>query len=82
VPGVDSSPLHKVKRQQPGGYQDWGAATRPFNPDHPGAARVTSEYPYNGAINGLPGKGVGGYQVPALEDTAHQFTPPGPNDNL
>jgi hypothetical protein len=76
MPDVDSSLLHKAKRQQPGGYQDGGAATCPFNPDHPGATPITSEYPYNGAINGLPGKGVGGYQLPAPGDTAHQFTPP------
>jgi hypothetical protein len=80
MPGVDSSLFRKTKRQQPGGYQDGGAATCPFNPDHSGAAPITSQYPYNGAANGLPGKGVGGYQVPALGDTAHQFVAPGPND--
>lgn len=28
----------------------------------------------------MPGKGKGGYQVPADGDTAHQFQKPGPND--
>jgi hypothetical protein len=80
MPGVDSSLFRKAKRQQPGGGQKGGAATCPFNPDHPCAAPITSQYPYNDAINGLPGKGVGGYQVPAPGDTAHQFVAPGPND--
>ncbi|KAG9950922.1 Cloroperoxidase, partial [Aureobasidium melanogenum] len=80
-PGVDSSLLgRKVRRQQPGGYQNGGAATCPFNSDHKGAAPYNSKYPYNGAQNGLPGKGVGGYQVPAPGDTAHQYVAPGKND--
>jgi hypothetical protein len=34
-------------------------------------------YPYTGArINGLPGLGLGGVQVPAVGDTAHQFQHP------
>jgi hypothetical protein len=78
LPGVDSSLFRK--RQQPGGFQKGGAATCPFNPNHVPAAPVTAQYPYNGAINGLPGKGIGGYQVPAPGDTAHQFVAPGPND--
>ena len=80
MPGVDSSLFRNAKRQQSGGFQKGGPATCPFNPNHPGAAPITSQYPYNGAVNGLPGKGVGGYQVPAPGDTAHQFVAPGPND--
>lgn len=80
MPGIDSSLFRKTKRQQPGGYQNGGAAICPFNSDHPGAAPITSQYPYNGAVNGLPRKSVGGYQVPALGDTAHQFVAPGLND--
>ncbi|KAG9890324.1 hypothetical protein KCU94_g15163, partial [Aureobasidium melanogenum] len=80
-PGVDSSLLgRKVRRQQAGGFQNGGAATCPFNSDHKGAAPYDSKYPYNGAQNGVPGKGVGGYQVPAPGDTAHQYVAPGPND--
>jgi hypothetical protein len=83
-PGVDSSLLggagKKVRRQQSGGFQAGGPATCPFNADHKGAAPYNAKYPYNGAKNGLPGKGVGGYQVPADGDTAHYFTPPGKND--
>jgi hypothetical protein len=66
-PGVHS-PWSKHRRlharQQPG-VGPGGAASCPFNPDHVPAASITDEYPYNGAINGLPGKGQGGYQVPA-----------------
>lgn len=77
LPGVDSSLFRK--RQQSGGLNG-GTATCPFNPNHVPAAPVTAQYPYNGAVNGLPGKGKGGYQVPAPGDTAHQFVAPGPND--
>ena len=74
MPGVDSSLLFKnkalAKRQ----------TTCPDNPNHPGAAPYSSEYPYTGAQNGLPGSAVGGIQVPAPGDTAHQFTAPGDDD--
>jgi hypothetical protein len=74
--GVDTSLFSKARRAaQPG-----SAAACPYNPNHVAAAPVTSTYPYNSAINGLPGKGIGGYQVPAPGDTAHQFVPPGKND--
>ncbi|MCJ1471352.1 hypothetical protein MMC07_010000 [Pseudocyphellaria aurata] len=52
----------------------------PFNPTHRGAAPYTSQYPYTGAKNGVPGSEVGGISVPAPGDTAHQYEPPGPND--
>ncbi|KAJ4294179.1 hypothetical protein N0V90_007869 [Kalmusia sp. IMI 367209] len=77
MPGVDSSLLraHKNRpRQQP------SPRDCPFNPDHKNAAPITDEYPYNGAKNGVAGKGVGGYQVPDPGDTAHAFEEPGPND--
>jgi hypothetical protein len=81
MPGVDASLLRlKPKRQQSGGSNPGGPATCPFNPNHVPAPGITAQYPYNGAQNGLPGKGVGGYQVPAPGDTAHYFVPPGPND--
>ena len=54
--------------------------TCPFNPDHVPAAPITSNYPYAGAKDGLPGTGRGGFLVPAPGDTAHEFVPPGPND--
>ena len=78
LPGVDTSILKRspqplVKRQ--------ANATCPFNPDHPGAAPINPLYPYTGALlDGLPGTGIGGVQVPAPGDTAHYYTPPGPND--
>lgn len=77
APGVDSSMLEGYRnrpRQQP------SPRSCPFNVDHTNAAPITDEYPYNGAKNGVPGKGVGGYQVPAPGDTAHAFEAPGPND--
>jgi len=82
-PGVDSSLLgggRKIRRQQSGGTQKGGPATCPFNADHKGAAPYDAKYPYNGAKNGVPGKGIGGYQVPADGDTAHYYVAPGPND--
>jgi hypothetical protein len=78
MPGVDSSLL--AKRQQSGGSNPGGPATCPNNPNHVPAPGITDKYPYNGAKGGAPGKGVGGYQVPATGDTAHQFVKPGPND--
>lgn len=70
--GVDSSLL---KRQQPPTGAG-SAANCPFNANHKPAAPYNPKYPYNGARNGLPGKGVGGYQVPAPGDTAHAFVAP------
>jgi len=73
--GVDSSLLREAryantKRQ----------TTCPFNADHKGAAPYTSQYPYTGAKNGVPGSQKGGIKVPADGDTAHYYTAPGPND--
>ena len=84
MPGVDSSLLKgyrqsKQKRQQAGTGAS-GPANCPFNPNHVNAAPITTKYPYNGAKNGLPGKGMGGFQVPAPGDKAHQFVAPGAND--
>lgn len=78
MPGVDNSLLRP--RQQPGGSQPGGAATCPFNPNHVPAPGINATFPYNHAISGLPGRGIGGYKVPADGDTAHQFQAPGPND--
>jgi hypothetical protein len=75
-PGVDSSLLfHRApsKRQS-------DEATCPFNSQHPGAAPYTTQYPYTGAKNGLPGTGIGGIQVPAPGDKAHYYTDPGIGD--
>ena len=68
VPGVrspwgEARRLHR--RQQPGGEGAGSAAQCPNNPNHKPAIPISSKYPYNGAQNGLPGKGKGGYQVPA-----------------
>ena len=79
-PGVRSPWTGRTKRQQSGGSNPGGPATCPFNSNHQPAAPFNSKYPYNSAQNGLPGKGIGGYQVPAPGDTAHAFVAPGPND--
>ena len=76
--GVDSSLLKK--RQQSGGSNPGGPETCPFNSNHTGAAPFDPAYPYNSAQNGLPGKGKGGYQVPAPGDTSHYYVPAGAND--
>ncbi|KAL6705176.1 hypothetical protein ACN47E_007281 [Coniothyrium glycines] len=82
VPGVDLSAIHAhpensaKQRRQAGGLDP----TCPFNAEHPGAAPFDIRFPYTGSINGLPGTGIGGVRVPAPGDTAHAFTPPGPND--
>ena len=55
-------------------------ATCPFNANHVPAAPITSQFPYAGAINGLPSTRPGNFQVPANGDTAHAFVAPGPND--
>ncbi|GAB7354943.1 hypothetical protein MBLNU459_g5561t1 [Dothideomycetes sp. NU459] len=87
MPGVDSSMLgpkynknRNVKRQQSGGSNPGGPASCPFNANHVPAAAWNPKYPYNSAVNGSQGKGIGGYQVPAPGDTAHAFVAPGPND--
>jgi hypothetical protein len=36
--------------------------------------------PYNSAINGSAGKGIGGYLVPAPGDADHQFVAPADTD--
>jgi hypothetical protein len=92
TPGVDTSMLYRGTpflngrsnhaRQQSGGANTGGPLTCPYIPweDHVPAPGITDEFPYNGAKNGLPGNGKGGYQVPAPGDTAHQFIAPGPGD--
>lgn len=79
-PGVDSSLFRNRPRQQPGGNFPGGAATCPFNDNHIPAVGISAKYPYNGAKNGLPGRGKGGYQVPAPGDTAHAFIKPTSKD--
>lgn len=37
---------------------------------------MNDQFPYNWAKDGVPGKGIGGYQVPAPGDDAHQFVAP------
>ena len=81
VEGVDSSMLSaRHQRRQQTGTGAGGPATCPFNADHKPAAAYDAKYPYNGAKNGVPGKGQGGYQVPAPGDDAHKYVAPGPND--
>lgn len=70
--GVESS---LFRRQQPANNAG-SAANCPFNSNHTGAAPWNPKYPYNSAQNGLPGLGLGGFLVPALGDTAHQFVAP------
>jgi hypothetical protein len=77
APGVDSSMLrssHRRRQQVPEGA---GAeADCPYNPDHVPAAPVTAEFPYNNAINGSEGNGVGGFLVPDPNDPDHQYIAP------
>ena len=81
VEGVDSSMLGaRHHRRQQAGEGAGGAATCPFNANHVPAAPYNASYPYNGAQNGLPGKGKGGYQVPAPGDDAHKYIAPTKND--
>lgn len=81
VPGVDLSAINAHPENLPRQRRQTGPdATCPFNPDHAGAAPFDVRFPYTGSIDGLPGTGIGGVQVPAPGDTAHAFTPPGPND--
>jgi len=84
APGVHSpwSGAYRAARQkrQQAGVGPGSAAQCPFNANHKDAAPITDEYPYNGAKNGAPGKGQGGFKVPADGDTAHQFVAPGPDD--
>ena len=76
MPGVDSSLFQNARRSVNAKRQ----ASCPLNANHAGAAPYSSQYPYLGARNGLPGTGVGGIKVPADGDTAHAFEAPGPND--
>jgi len=81
MPGVDSRLFGgKNRRQQSGGNRPGGPDTCPFNPNHVPAPGITAQFPYNGAKNGAPGKGKGGYKVPADGDAAHQFIKPTSKD--
>ncbi|KAN0101466.1 Cloroperoxidase [Hyaloscypha variabilis] len=71
---------HIIRRQQSGGYQPGGPGTCPFNPNHDYPVPVSDQFPYNGAKGGGPGKGGGGYLVPAPGDTDHQFIAPTDQD--
>ena len=73
-PNIDASMLkaHSAHAKRQGGC--------PVNANHPGAAPLTSQYPYLNAKNGQPGSGQGGIQVPASGDTAHAYVAPGSND--
>ncbi|KAF2755871.1 secreted chloroperoxidase [Pseudovirgaria hyperparasitica] len=77
-PGVDH---YLLKRQQtPAPGQPGGADTCPFNPDHKDAVPVNDKFPYNYAKNGLPGRGLGGYLVPAIGDEDHKYIAPKSTD--
>ncbi|KUJ12795.1 Cloroperoxidase [Mollisia scopiformis] len=76
-PGIQNT--HLLLRQQSGSGPG-SAATCPFNPNHQDAIPVSDEYPYNSAINGSAGKGIGGYLVPAPGDPDHQFIAPTDQD--
>ena len=74
MPGVDRSMLQARKEH----YQR--VAPCPFNPVHPGAAKYVAPYLYTHAQHGLPGNGIGGFDVPIPGDPNHQFEAPGPLD--
>lgn len=73
-PGVDSSLFRNARPER----RQAGAC--PFNANHKPAATYTSQYPYLGAKNGVPGTGVGGIKVPADGDTDHAYQDPTSND--
>ncbi|KAF2191827.1 hypothetical protein K469DRAFT_343263 [Zopfia rhizophila CBS 207.26] len=77
TPEVGSSLFTAGQRES---HQQPGATTCPFNSNHQPAAPYNSQYPYNGALNGLSGSGQGSYQVPAPGDEAHKFVLPSPSD--
>lgn len=81
MPGVDSS-LYKARhtKRQQAGSGPGSAASCPFNANHVAAVPYSPDYPYNYAFNGTPGRGMGGFQVPAPGDDAHKFIAPGAND--
>nr|POE87559.1 aromatic peroxygenase [Quercus suber] len=63
-------------RQMPG-----SAASCPNNPNHVGAVPISAKYPYCGAVGGKPGFQLCiNNRVPAVGDTAHYYTAPGPLD--
>ena len=69
---------HLGKRQtKPGCYAQ---SCCPNNPNHPGAAPLTAQFPYLGAKNGLPATRLGNIEVPTDNDEAHAFEAPGPLD--
>ena len=68
--------IHK-RQNAPGCYAQ---SCCPNNPKHPGAAPLTSQFPYLGAKNGLPATLLGNILVPAAGDDAHAFEAPGPLD--
>jgi len=72
-PGINPTLL---KRQQNDPNAPGGLNKCAVNPNHVPAAPVTSQYPYNNAKNGIPGKGKGGFLVPDPNDEAHQFIAP------
>lgn len=76
--GVDSALLQRrhLRVRQAG-----SAASCPNNPNHMAAVPISSEYPYCGALNGIPGKQYCENNfVPAEGDTAHYYEAPGPLD--
>ncbi|TKA74865.1 hypothetical protein B0A49_04790 [Cryomyces minteri] len=52
----------------------------PINPNHPGAHKYVAPYLYTGANHGLPGSGIGCFDVPIPGDPNHYFEAPGPLD--
>merc|ERR1712000_185681 len=78
-PGIKNTHF-LARRQQSGGANPGGPLNCPFNPDHIFPTPVTDQFPYNSAKGGKPGKGIGGYLVPAIGDEAHKFIAPTDRD--
>ncbi|PVH83582.1 Cloroperoxidase [Cadophora sp. DSE1049] len=78
-PGIKNTHFLE-RRQQSGGANPGGPLNCPFNPDHVFPTPVNDQFPYNSAKGGKPGKGIGGYLVPAIGDEAHKFIAPTDRD--
>ena len=78
MPGVQEHPIEAPKIEKRQGTTQAGC---PFNKNHVPGAPATPQFPYLGAMNGLPATHpVGNIEVPTDGDNIHNFVPPGPND--
>lgn len=74
--------MEKLSHGEPVTTLEKRVATCPLHLSPQGAAPYSEYYPskYTGARDGLPGTGKGGILVPAVNDTAHAYSPPSSSD--